>query len=257
MSRNQCLARKYVTREEDKDSDNEEADDSRSNGEELLNIDWDTDAVSSDFDLMSLKTGGGRCCAERQVIADVVVTSRGTMAVQSAAHRLHVDAEHSADSGLPPTSGGAKPPTKDACAVWVSHGAMMNVRGPPQAVEMAAAEQWQCRTRRRCSRPVRCCTQRMARCWGHSPCPSVATGRWYPWYGPRIASWSTSWYLMQVHAQHAWDAVHKAARLWNPHEGRHTRMRRDDACSWWCGTGDAKRSKQAHHAAGSSARRRS
>jgi hypothetical protein len=102
MSRNQCLARRYVTREDDKDSDNEEADDSRSNGEELLNIDWDTDAVSSDFDLMSLKTGSGRCCFERQVIADVVVTSRGNMAVLSAAHRLHVDAEHSADSGLPP-----------------------------------------------------------------------------------------------------------------------------------------------------------
>ena len=102
MSRIECLACRYVTREDDKDSDNGEADDSRSNGEELLNIDWDTNAVSCDFDLMSLRTGSGRCCAERQMVAGVVVTSRGNMAVLSAAHRLHVDAEHSADSGLPP-----------------------------------------------------------------------------------------------------------------------------------------------------------
>lgn len=50
---------------------------------------------------------------------------------------------------------------------------------------MTAAGQWQCRTTRRCSKHGQCCTQRMARCWGRSPCPSAATGLWYPWYGYR------------------------------------------------------------------------
>ena len=72
-----------MTREDDKDSDNEGADDSRSNGEELLNIDWDSELVSSDFDLMTLKTGSGRCDAERQEIAELIVTWRCNMAVQS------------------------------------------------------------------------------------------------------------------------------------------------------------------------------
>jgi hypothetical protein len=52
---------RYVTREDDKDSDAEAADDGKSDGEELLDIDWDTQAVSADFDLMNLKTASGRC----------------------------------------------------------------------------------------------------------------------------------------------------------------------------------------------------
>jgi hypothetical protein len=110
-----------VIREDDKDSDNEEADDSRSNGEELLTVDWDTDVVSSDFDLMSLKTGSGRCDADWRAFADVVVALRGYMAVRSAAHRLQVESGHS--MRVASSSSATSQPTEDACAAWVTHGA--------------------------------------------------------------------------------------------------------------------------------------
>jgi hypothetical protein len=119
-----CLARRYVTREDDMDSDKEEADDSRSDGEELLDVDYDTDIVSSDFDLMSLKTGSGRWDAGRRVFADVVVVLTGYMhgsavcctPVACGEWALHVQR-------VATSSSATSRPSEAACAAWVTHGA--------------------------------------------------------------------------------------------------------------------------------------